>query len=100
MTDNSLLLLAFGVFSTALVLVYLLALWVRPRAAWGTSVVLVVGSIGSFVISEQQVAQDIGSVGATAMPGLRLFILGAVLAIAAVGAVVGAGYGTWRARQR
>ena len=95
MSDNSLVLLAFGVFSTALVLVYLLALWIRPRAAWVASVVLVAGSIACFVVSEQQ-----AQAGGSEIPGLGPFILGAILAIAAVGGLVGAAYGTWKAAHR
>jgi hypothetical protein len=95
MSDNSLVLLAFGVFSTALVLVYLLALWVRPRVAWVAAVMLVAGSIACFIVSEQQARSGAGEI-----PGLGPFILGAILAIAAVGGLVGATYGAWKARHR
>lgn len=95
MSDNSLVVLAFGVFSAALVLHYLLAMWIRPRAAWVAAVVLVAGSIGCFIVSEQQ-----ANAGGGDMPGLRPFILGAILAIAAVGGLVGAAYGTWKAGHR
>lgn len=94
MSDNSLLLLAFGVFSTALVLVYLMALWTRPRLAWAACIALVAGSLGCFVLSEQQATQGGGEI-----PGLGAFILGAILAIAAVGGLIGAAYGTWKARR-
>ncbi|MGL4319866.1 MAG: hypothetical protein ACRCS3_03315 [Paracoccaceae bacterium] len=95
MTDNTLVLLAFGVFSTALVLVYLLAIWVAPRISWLAGVGLIVASVVSFVISSQQAAA-----GAGENPGIRAFLLGAILGIAAVGGVVGAVYGTWKARHR
>lgn len=94
MTDSSLVLLAFAVFSTALVLVYLVALWIRPRAAWAATIVLVATSVGCFVLSEQQAAAGVGD-----SPGLRTILLGAILAIAGIGAMIGAGYGTWKARQ-
>jgi hypothetical protein len=93
MGDDMLALLAFGVFSTALVLVYLLALWVRPRAAWAVVIALVAASITSFVMSEQQAAVSLGE-----NLGLRALVLGAILAIAAIGGLVGAAYGTWKAR--
>ena len=95
MTDNTLLLLAFGVFSTALVLVYLIAIWVAPRLAWVAGLGLVVSSTGSFVLSSQQAAA-----GGEGNPGVRAFLLGAILGIAAVGGMVGAVYGTWKARHR
>jgi hypothetical protein len=95
MTDNTLVLLAFGVFSTALVLVYLLAIWVAPRLAWVVGLGLGVASVGAFVLSSQQAAA-----GGEGNPGIGAFLLGAILAIAAVGGVVGAAYGTWKARHR
>jgi hypothetical protein len=95
MNDNTLLLLAFGVFSTALVLVYLIAIWVAPRLSWVAGLGLVVSSVVSFVISSQQAAA-----GGEGNPGIRTFILGAVLGIAAIGGIVGAAYGTWKARHR
>jgi hypothetical protein len=95
MSNNALLLLAFGVFSTALVLVYLLAIWVAPRLAWVAGLALVLASLLSFLVSSQQVAARVGD-----NPGIGAFILGAILAIAAVGGLVGAGYGTWKAGHR
>jgi hypothetical protein len=95
MTDNTLVLLAFGVFSTALVLIYLLAIWVAPRLAWAAGLGLVVSSVASFVMSSQQAAA-----GGEGNPGVRAFLLGAILAIAAIGGLVGAAYGTWKAGHR
>jgi hypothetical protein len=95
MNDNTLLLLAFGVFSTALVLVYLLAIWVAPRLAWVAGLGLVVASVSSFIMSSQQAAA-----GGEGNPGIRAFLLGAIFAIAAVGGIVGAAYGTWKAGHR
>lgn len=95
MSDNFLVLLAFGVFSTSLVLVYLLALWVRPVASWGAALILVAASLACFLVSEQQAAVDQGE-----NPGLQAIILGAILAISAVGAFVGAVYGSWKAGHR
>jgi hypothetical protein len=95
MSDNFLLLMAFGVFSTALVLVYLIALWVTPRLAWVAGLGLAVASVVSFVVSSQQAAT-----GTEGNPGIRAFLLGAILAIAAVGGLVGAAYGTWKAGHR
>ncbi len=95
MTDNTLVLLAFGVFSTALVLVYLIAIWIAPRLAWVAGLALVIASVVSFVLSSQQAAA-----GGDGNPGIRAFLLGAILGIAAVGGVVGAVYGTWKARHR
>jgi hypothetical protein len=95
MNDNTLLLLAFGVFSTALLLAYLLAIWITPRLAWIASLALVLGSVILFALSSQQAA-----VGSGENPGIGAFILGAIFGIAAVGGLVGAGYGTWKARHR
>jgi hypothetical protein len=95
MTDNTLVLLAFGVFSTALVLVYLIAIWVAPRLSWLAGLGLVVASVVSFVVSSQQAAGGVGE-----NPGIRAFLLGAILGIAAVGGIVGAAYGTWKAGHR
>jgi hypothetical protein len=95
MTDNTLVLLAFGVFSTALVLVYLIAIWVAPRLSWVAGLGLVVASVVSFMVSSQQAAT-----GTEGNPGIRAFLLGAILGIAAVGGLVGAAYGTWKAGHR
>lgn len=95
MNDNTLLLLAFGVFSTALVLVYLLAIWVAPRLGWLAGVALVAGSVIAFFVSSQQ-----ATTGSGANPGMPAFLLGAIFGIAAVGGLVGAVYGTWKARHR
>jgi hypothetical protein len=95
MNDNTLVVLAFGVFSTALFLVYLLAIWVSPRLAWVAGLALATGSVISFALSSQQAATGSGE-----NLGIGAFILGAIFGIAAVGGLFGAVYGTWKARRR
>lgn len=95
MNDNSLVLLAFGVFSTALVLLYLLAIWVAPRLSWLAGLGLVLASVACFVLSSRQAASGLGN-----NPGIEAFLLGAIFGIAAIGGIVGALYGTWKARNR
>jgi hypothetical protein len=95
MNDNTLVLLAFGVFSTALVLVYLIAIWVTPRLSWLAGLALVLASVLSFGLSSRQAASAAG-----ANPGIEAFLLGAIFGIAAIGGIVGAAYGTWKARHR
>lgn len=92
-TDSLLLLLAFGTFSTALVLSYLVALWTRPLFAWLIALGGGAATIASIVLSEAQAQSGTG-----ATPGAGTLILAGVLGIATMGALIGAGYGTWKAR--
>ncbi|MCU0801986.1 MAG: hypothetical protein MUD11_09435 [Rhodobacteraceae bacterium] len=92
-TENALLLLAFGTFSTAFVLTYLVALWTRPRLAWAAVVVGALATGGMVLLSEMQAQSAQGET-----PGAATLIMAGVLGIATIGALVGAGYGTWKAR--
>lgn len=91
-TDNTLLLLAFGTFSTALVLCYLIAHWTRPLFAWTLVLLGGAATIGCVVASEVQADSATGTTGA------GVLILAGIIGIATMGALIGAGYGTWKAR--
>ena len=95
MTDSTLLLLAFGVFSTALVLIYLLALWTRPVWAWLATLGLGVAAIACVMQSERLAQTGIGDT-----PGVGALILSGIFGIATMGGLIGAAYGTWRVSQR
>jgi hypothetical protein len=95
--DNTLLLSAFVVFSVAVILIYLVAIWLRPLWAWLLTGLGAAATIGCFAASEAQARAALASTATNSQtPGLALLILAAICGIATAGGLVGAGYGTWR----